>query len=85
MDHIRLLAINGLCLLAVLALAVVVDGNGRILGLSTAISMTVTGAVFTAACVVSGILIGKGDGWARGLGIGLMVLYVAMLLPAILP
>ena len=84
MKEMLLVSVNGFFLLAVLALGFLVDGNGRILGLSAATSSTVTAAVFVAAFVVAGLLLGKGHGgWLRGLGIAIMVLYVAMLLPAL--
>ena len=85
MKQALLLGINGILLVVVLALAVLVDSNGRVLGLIAGVSRTVTLGVFIAAFLVAALLIGKGHGWARGLGIALVVLYVGLLLPTILP
>lgn len=84
MRQARLVSVNGFFLVAVLSLAVLVDGNGRILSLGAAMSCIMAAVVFVVACGAAGILIWKGRGWARWLGVVLIGVYVVMLLPVIL-
>ena len=85
MSQERLFGINAFLLAVVVALSALVDGNGRILGLSTLISTILAIAAFAAAFIAAGILIARGPGWLRGIGVLLVITYVVLLLPAILP
>lgn len=84
MKQESLVIVNGMLLLVVVGCSAFVDGNGRIAGLSTAVSTAIGVLVFGAAIFAAGLLVGKGRGRARGLGIGLLVLYAALLLPAVM-
>ncbi len=80
-----LVGVNGFFMAAVLVLAFLVDGNGNFPGLNDAASTAVSVGVFVAAFLSAGLLILRGRGRARGLGAALAILYVAMLLPLVLP
>ena len=78
-----LLGVNVFYLLTAIAFASLVDGNGRILGLSAAISYTVRFVVFAPAFAVAAVLIVKGwrleSWWMISLGALLMHLYAILL------
>lgn len=79
-----LLAANAVSVAVIACLAVFVDSNGRLAGLSSRVSLVVTAVTFVTAFTLAAILIGTGRGWARATGAAMVVFYVAMLLPAIL-
>jgi len=85
MKRAVLFAANGCLLLVVVALAVLVDGNGRLPGLGESASTAVTMVVFLAAFTAAGVLTAKGRGWIRGLGIALGAFYLVLLAPAVMP
>lgn len=85
MTNKGLIGVNVALAAMFLALGVLVDGNGRILGLSEAQSAILTVGVSVPALCAAGVLIAKGSGWKRALGIGLEMLYVALMLPIIMP
>lgn len=76
---------NAVFLAAVLGLSLLVDGNGRVMGLSEVHSTILAIAVFAGAFSAAGLLIATSRGWQRGTGIVLAIIYVGMLLPAVLP
>jgi len=80
-----LLAGNVLFLVAVFGLSALVDANGRIAGLSESVSGVIMGAVFVGALLAAGMLIVKTNGSSRAIGMLLAILYLALLLPLILP
>lgn len=80
-----LYSINGFFLVLIVAISLHVDGNGRILGMNSTASSVIAVVVFTGAFIAAVVLATKRQAWARWSGIALMVLYVFMLLPALLP
>ncbi len=74
--------LNAVCLAAVVSLALLVDGNGDIIGLSHAVSIAATVLVFAAASLIAAILIALGRSWRlRAMGIASLLLYLAFLAP----
>jgi len=80
-----LLIANGLFFLVTTLLALLVDGNGRLLGLNAALSGILATGIYLGAFGAVGIFIAKMRGWARWLGFALIVFYLLTLLPAIVP
>ena len=80
-----LMRANYVFLVAVLAVSVLVDSNGRIIGLSESLSAILAMTAFAGALFVAGILLYKSGGWTRALAILEVILYVLLLLPAVLP
>lgn len=80
-----LLGVNAFFLVSVNVLGLLVDANGRVLGLSTGVSIAVTTVMFSGAFIAAALLAIRGSGWSRGLSIVLGLVYVVLLLPAILP
>ena len=77
--------INGVFFILIVALSLLVDGNGMVLGMNYAASTTTAVVAFTAALAAAGGLAVRGHGWVRGCGIALILFYVLMLLPAVWP
>lgn len=80
-----LISINGFFLVLIVAISLLVDANGRILGMNSTASIVTAVVVFTVALVAAAVLAAKGQAWVRWCGIALIVLYVLMLLPVLLP
>ena len=81
----RLLRLNLVFLVLFFVLCLFGDANGRVLGLSEAKSAVIVLAVWVPGVCAAGVLIARGSGWTRVLGIVLEVLYLGLMLPVIVP
>ena len=77
--------LNVICLVSALALSVLVDLNGHITGLSDKASLVVTVVVFVVAYTTALNLAIRGRGAQRVMGIVSMLVYLAIIAPAIWP
>lgn len=81
----RSLVIGNVCtLVAVLVISVGVDMSGRIYGLSAGLSTGITIAVFICAIVCAGVMVGVAPRKDKWIGLMLLIVYGAMLLPIVL-
>ncbi len=76
-----LVILDGICLAAVVALALLVDANGNIKGLSHTASITTTILFFGVAFVIAIALTALGQRWWRAMGVVSLLLYLALLAP----
>ena len=79
-----LVVLDAVCLAAVLVLALLVDANGNIKGLSQAASIAATVLLFGVAFVVAIVLTIRGRRWWRAFGVTSILLYLAALAPLLL-
>lgn len=83
MTYTHLIGINLAFVLAMAAMGLLVDLNGRLPACGPGLSAVVQAAVVMLAFLAAGLLIARSHGSRRLLGIAVMLLYFVLLVPMI--